>query len=306
MAGFSSWGPTHGDLLIKPDVSAPGADVLSSVPANACSAPPCWAFFGGTSMATPHLAGAAAVVRGIHPDWSAAEVRSAIVNTAQQGVLRHPETGDGYQRRADRRRRAARRLRGDEATAGAGPGQPVVRVDLQRLGQQPVQLDPDHEPVERQRRRSPWPSPTTPPTVCSSARPAGRSPSAPAHPARSRCPWWRRRVRPTVTTRPRSGYDRWRRGRARDAVHPRRRGRSRARPAHAAAAEGVGARRRQPVDDCHRPAVTRRFPTAAGPRSSPSGRAGVRPRSRLPLPGCRTRGGRTRRLPPWSLRTARR
>ena len=92
MAGFSSWGPTHGDLLIKPDVSAPGADVLSSVPANSCSAPPCWAFFGGTSMATPHLAGAAAVVRGIHPAWSAAEVRSAIVNTAQQGVLRHPET----------------------------------------------------------------------------------------------------------------------------------------------------------------------------------------------------------------------
>lgn len=93
MANFSSWGPTHGDLLIKPDVSAPGADVLSSVPAHECSAPPCWAFFGGTSMATPHLAGASAVVRGIHPDWSAAEVRSAIVNTAQQGVLRHPLTG---------------------------------------------------------------------------------------------------------------------------------------------------------------------------------------------------------------------
>ena len=43
--------------------------------------------------ATPHLAGAAAVVRGAHPNWSAAEVRSAVVNTAQQGVLRHPETG---------------------------------------------------------------------------------------------------------------------------------------------------------------------------------------------------------------------
>ena len=90
MAGFSSWGPTHGDLLIKPDVVAPGADVLSAFPAEHCSEPPCWAIIGGTSMATPHLAGAAAVVRGINASWTAAEVRSAIVNTAQEGLLRHP------------------------------------------------------------------------------------------------------------------------------------------------------------------------------------------------------------------------
>ena len=93
MANFSSWGPTHGDLLIKPDVSAPGFDVLSSFPAANCAVPPCWSFLGGTSMATPHVAGAAAVVRGFHRDWSAAEVRSAVVNTARQGVLRHPDTG---------------------------------------------------------------------------------------------------------------------------------------------------------------------------------------------------------------------
>jgi minor extracellular serine protease Vpr len=96
MAGFSSQGPTHGDLLIKPDVSAPGADVISSAPEWVCDPVPaegCWQFLGGTSMATPHLAGAAAVVRGMHPAWSAAQVRSAIVNTAQEGVLRHPETG---------------------------------------------------------------------------------------------------------------------------------------------------------------------------------------------------------------------
>lgn len=93
MAGFSSWGPTHGDLLIKPDVVAPGADIVSAYPAHTCAAPPCWSFLGGTSMATPHLAGAAAVVRGLRPGWSAAQVRSAVVNTAQQGVLRHPDTG---------------------------------------------------------------------------------------------------------------------------------------------------------------------------------------------------------------------
>ena len=43
-------------------------------------------------MATPHLAGSAAVVIGQHPDWSAADVRSAIVNTADQGVLKSNAT----------------------------------------------------------------------------------------------------------------------------------------------------------------------------------------------------------------------
>ena len=95
VAGFSSWGPTHGDVLIKPDVVAPGADIISSLPEADCDPLPpegCWGFLGGTSMATPHLAGAAAVVRGIHPDWSAAQVRSSIVNTAQEGLLRNPLT----------------------------------------------------------------------------------------------------------------------------------------------------------------------------------------------------------------------
>ena len=88
MAGFSSQGPTDVDFRVKPDVVAPGVNVLSSIPAAFCAAPPCFAFFSGTSMATPHLAGSAAVVLGQHPDWSPAQVRSAIVNTADQGVLK--------------------------------------------------------------------------------------------------------------------------------------------------------------------------------------------------------------------------
>jgi len=93
MAGFSSQGPTDVDFRVKPDVVAPGVNVLSSIPAAFCAVPPCFAFFQGTSMATPHLAGSAAVVRQQHPAWSAAEVRSAIVNTADRNVLRSFSTG---------------------------------------------------------------------------------------------------------------------------------------------------------------------------------------------------------------------
>ena len=87
MADFSSQGPTDVDRRIKPDVVAPGVNVLSSITGGK------FAFFNGTSMATPHLAGAAAVVIGQHPTWTAAEVRSAIVNTANQSVLKPSEPG---------------------------------------------------------------------------------------------------------------------------------------------------------------------------------------------------------------------
>jgi subtilisin family serine protease len=93
MANFSSQGPTDVDFRVKPDVVAPGVSVLSSIPNQACAAPPCFAFFQGTSMATPHLAGSAAIVRQQHPTWSAADIRSAIVNTADRGVLRSYATG---------------------------------------------------------------------------------------------------------------------------------------------------------------------------------------------------------------------
>jgi minor extracellular serine protease Vpr len=95
VAGFSSFGPTDVQFRVKPDVVAPGVNVLSSQPAWACEqmTPSCWAFFQGTSMATPHVAGSAAVVIEQHPDWTAADVRSAIVNTAVRGVLKDTDTG---------------------------------------------------------------------------------------------------------------------------------------------------------------------------------------------------------------------
>ncbi|MFN2541071.1 MAG: S8 family serine peptidase [Chthoniobacterales bacterium] len=93
LAGFSSRGPTDVDFRVKPDVTAPGVNVLSSIPAAFCANPPCFAFFQGTSMATPHLAGSAAVVKAQHPTWSSAQIRSAVVNTSDATAVKDSSTG---------------------------------------------------------------------------------------------------------------------------------------------------------------------------------------------------------------------
>ena len=73
-ADFSSVGPTPLSLRLKPDVTAPGVNVLSSVPGG-------WEFLDGTSMAAPHVAGAAALLRQRHPSWTVAQIKSALVET---------------------------------------------------------------------------------------------------------------------------------------------------------------------------------------------------------------------------------
>ena len=80
LADFSSAGPTPVSLLLKPDVSAPGVEILSSVPAREGG----WAGFSGTSMAAPHVAGAAALLRQRHPTWTPEQVKSALVQTGTQ------------------------------------------------------------------------------------------------------------------------------------------------------------------------------------------------------------------------------
>ena len=77
VAPFSSSGPTPISLQLKPDVAAPGVSILSSVPARAGG----WAQLSGTSMAAPHVAGAAALLRQRHPDWTVAQIKSALVLT---------------------------------------------------------------------------------------------------------------------------------------------------------------------------------------------------------------------------------
>lgn len=97
LASFSSRGPVDVSYRVKPDVVGPGVNVLSAVTLADCAGEPwvaavgCWAFFSGTSMASPHLAGMSAVVIDAHPAWTSAEVRSAIVNTAEQDAVKRSE-----------------------------------------------------------------------------------------------------------------------------------------------------------------------------------------------------------------------
>jgi subtilisin family serine protease len=76
LAGFSGAGPTPISLRLKPDVAAPGVRILSSVPNT-------WATFSGTSMASPHVAGGAALLLQRHPNWTPEQVKAALVGTAR-------------------------------------------------------------------------------------------------------------------------------------------------------------------------------------------------------------------------------
>ena len=72
---FSSAGPTPVSLRLKPDVTAPGSDIVSSLPGKQFGS------LDGTSMASPHVAGAAALLLQRHPAWTVEQVKSALVTT---------------------------------------------------------------------------------------------------------------------------------------------------------------------------------------------------------------------------------
>ncbi len=86
IAGFSSAGPTPMSLEMKPDLTAPGVSIVSSLPASQGT----FGVLSGTSMAAPHAAGAAAILRQRHPDWTVAQLKSALVQT---GDPVHAPTG---------------------------------------------------------------------------------------------------------------------------------------------------------------------------------------------------------------------
>ncbi|MGW1229294.1 S8 family serine peptidase [Streptomyces sp. NPDC002530] len=94
-APFSSRGPVAVTHTLKPEIAAPGVDISAA----AAGGRGVYAYrsMSGTSMATPHVAGAAAVVRQAHPDWTAQQVKAALVSSARTGgkVAGADQTGAG-------------------------------------------------------------------------------------------------------------------------------------------------------------------------------------------------------------------
>ncbi|PFM79291.1 hypothetical protein COJ46_13435 [Bacillus sp. AFS077874] len=88
LASFSSTGPVK-DWTIKPDVVAPGVDISSTAPYDIWEPNAAhdykigYQIMSGTSMATPHVAGISALILAAHPDYTPADVKTALMNTAK-------------------------------------------------------------------------------------------------------------------------------------------------------------------------------------------------------------------------------
>ncbi|MFB4314981.1 S8 family serine peptidase [Actinomadura sp. 21ATH] len=96
LAGFSSRGPRPGRTAMKPEIVAPGVGIVAARAAGTSMGEPVDARYtaaSGTSMAAPHVAGAAALVAQRHPDWTAARIEAALTGSTA------PATGgDAFER----------------------------------------------------------------------------------------------------------------------------------------------------------------------------------------------------------------
>ncbi|MGC4853189.1 S8 family serine peptidase [Micromonospora sp. DT4] len=82
LADFSSQGPRTGDGGLKPEITAPGVDILAARSHQVRGSGE-YTLMSGTSMATPHVAGTAALVAAAHPDWTGQRIKEALVSTVK-------------------------------------------------------------------------------------------------------------------------------------------------------------------------------------------------------------------------------
>ncbi|MFD3996018.1 S8 family serine peptidase [Streptomyces sp. NPDC058548] len=100
LADFSSVGPRVGDEGVKPDVTAPGVNIKAPAAAGSEVArepqnPPGYVDLSGTSMATPHVAGAAALLKQQHPGWQGRDLKAALTSSAKPGPYSPYQQGRG-------------------------------------------------------------------------------------------------------------------------------------------------------------------------------------------------------------------
>jgi subtilisin family serine protease len=97
LANFSSRGPRLGDRALKPDIAAPGVNITAARAAGGTIGNPgdLYTTLSGTSMATPHVAGGAAILAQRHPDWQAPQLKAALMSAAEDLPSSVYEVGAG-------------------------------------------------------------------------------------------------------------------------------------------------------------------------------------------------------------------
>ena len=150
LADFSSRGPRVGDDGIKPDVTAPGVDIVAAKAAKSVIGDPVgdqYLMLSGTSMATPHTAGAAALLAQEHPGWNAGDLKAALMASAEPAADQSAfEQGTG---RIDVARGITQTVVTDPSSVSFGTAiwphdddAPVTKtLTYRNLGDQPVTLD---------------------------------------------------------------------------------------------------------------------------------------------------------------------
>jgi len=140
LADFSSQGPRVGDGALKPEITAPGVDILAARSQYAAEGEGYYQTLSGTSMATPHVTGAAALIAAEHPDLTGAQLKDLLTSTSKQ-----TPAYSAFQAGSGRVDAAAAAGAGVFATATAYAGEsepgPVRRpVTYTNLGGSPVTL----------------------------------------------------------------------------------------------------------------------------------------------------------------------